>query len=234
MTNTNCCTLIFIPTYNDISHLQEIIDKINSTITDVVILVVDDGSETTSPDLKNCLYVKLPFNLGLGVTTQIALDYAASHGITKVVRIDADGQHPVEQVPALLSALDYADIVLAARSNRHSTSGFRDILASLARNYITFVSRITLHKKLPKDLNSGFIGMNSAAVELLRKHELDRYPEAQMMIIAASNNLRINSIDIDQNTRTTGSSSVTISAAVKLLYRVTLYSIMAMTGAYKL
>jgi len=234
MTKTNCTTLIFISTYNDFSHLQEIIDKVNSLLTDVVVLVVDDGSEISGPDLTNCLYVKLPFNLGLGVTTQIALDYAASHGITKVVRIDADGQHPFEQIPALLSALDEADIAIAVRSNRHSASSLKDIMAVLARSYITLISRLTLHRKLPKDLNSGFIALNSSSIELFRKHELDRYPEAQMMIIAASNKLVISSIDIDQSDRDIGISSVTLSAAIRLLYRVTLYSIMSITGAYKL
>jgi hypothetical protein len=233
MTKTNCTTLIFIPTYNDFSHLQGLIDEVNSSLTGVAILVIDDGSEVTGPDLTNCLYVKLPFNLGLGVATQIALDYAASRGITKAVRIDADGQHPVEQIPALLTALDSADVVLAVRSNRHTTSTLKGIIATFARSYITLISRLTLHKKLPKDLNSGFIGLNSTSIALFRKHELDRYPEAQMMIIAASNRLVISSIDIDQNDRATGISSVTLSAAFRLLYRVTLYSILAMMGAYK-
>ena len=234
MTKTNCTTLVFIPTYNDFSHLQGLIDEVNSSLADAAVLVVDDGSKSSGPDLKNCFHVRLPSNLGLGVSTQIALDYAASRGITRVVRIDADGQHPVGQIPALLSALDTADVALATRSNRHSASTLKGIMATLARGYITLISRLTLHKQLPKDLNSGFIALNSAAIELYRTHELDRYPEAQMMIIAASNGLVIKSIDIDQNDRATGSSSVTMSAAIKLLYRVTLYSILAMTGAYKL
>lgn len=233
MRNSDGTTLVFIPTYNDFSHLQYLIDQLNAELEDATVLVVDDGSESPSPRITGCLYVKLPFNLGLGVATQIAMDVAHNRACQRMVRLDADGQHPVNQVQRLLDALANADLAIATRNNRHGASSLREILSTLARSYITLVSRLTLRRQLPKDLNSGFIALDRKAIELLRRHELDRFPEPQLMIICAANDLAFTTIEIDQNDRAMGTSSVTVSAAIKLLYRVTLYTVMTMTGAYR-
>jgi dolichol-phosphate mannosyltransferase len=94
--------LILIPTYNDFARLGELIGEIERSIGDARILVIDDGSAVPidlNSSSKGVLYVRLPDNYGLGVCMQVAFDHALYNGYDSLVRVDADGQHPVSSVP---------------------------------------------------------------------------------------------------------------------------------------
>ena len=78
------------------------------------VLVVDDGStDATAAQARSAgaIVASLPVNLGVGAALQTGFRYAVQHGYTTVVTIDADGQHPVSHIPALLSVPDVALVV---------------------------------------------------------------------------------------------------------------------------
>jgi Glycosyl transferase family 2 len=78
------------------------------------VLVVDDGStDATAARARSAgaIVASLPVNLGVGAALQTGFRYAVQHGYTTVVTIDADGQHPVSHIPALLSVPDVALVV---------------------------------------------------------------------------------------------------------------------------
>jgi polyprenyl-phospho-N-acetylgalactosaminyl synthase len=222
--------LVFIPTYNDVTILADIASQIRGLSPEIRILIVDDGSTPAvslqDPSL-DVLHARLPANFGLGVCTHVALEHALSQGCRAVVRIDADGQHPVSKIPELLQRLDAdsADIVVGTRVNRNIKRGLAAWARKTIRWYLTTVAALMSGSRAPKDVNSGFFVLNSTAIQTLNKFQLDRYPEPQIFILSCREGLRIEEIHIEQMDRRDGTSTLNIVHALRLLYRFNIFII---------
>lgn len=221
-------TLVFIPTYNDFAHLNDIVESILGKHDDFTVMVIDDGSTDSSKISPRCLKVTLPFNLGLGVATHIAFDHAMEYGYDVVARVDADGQHNIDDIEKLIEPIanNDADVVIGSRANRYSGKSIRVILTGLASNYFRSISRVLFKKASPDDFNSGFMAFNSRAVAYLNGFELERYPEPQIILYAMEGKLAIKTIITMQNPRTTGTSSIQFWQATMLLFRYTIYCLL--------
>lgn len=97
--------------------------SVAAVVTDAIarfdlVIVVDDGSRDATADIASAagaVVVRHPFNLGVGAALQTGFRCALRCGADVVVQIDADGQHPVDQVDKLLAALD-GDITMVIGS----------------------------------------------------------------------------------------------------------------------
>ncbi len=143
---------VIIPVYNEKKSLLELIRRISAVLTEFEkeIIVVDDGSdENIFPLLENkdIRIIRHPYNIGNGAAVKTGIR-ASSSDI--VVLLDADLQHPPEEIPRLLKEIESYDMVVGARMNnfgyskRKAANMFLNILAS----YVTG-RRIS-------DLTSGF------------------------------------------------------------------------------
>ncbi len=82
------------------------------------VVLVDDGSrDGTAAQARaaGAVVIKHPINLGQGAALQTGIDYAVRHGARHLVTFDADGQMNADDIPALVAALDDADIALGSR-----------------------------------------------------------------------------------------------------------------------
>ncbi|MGE0395417.1 MAG: glycosyltransferase family 2 protein [Kofleriaceae bacterium] len=82
------------------------------------VVVVDDGSRDDTARAARAggaIVVRHPINRGQGAALQTGIDYAVRRGARSVVTFDADGQHDASDIPAMLAALDDADIALGSR-----------------------------------------------------------------------------------------------------------------------
>lgn len=220
--------LVFVPTLNDVEHLAAIIDEINELDGAFTVLVLDDGSAVPVRPMLNrshCLYFRLPANFGLGVCTHIAFDHALRGNYHAIVRVDSDGQHPVEMIPALLSKLTAgeADVVVASRINRNQGSGLRFVMSRIVRGFISATARLLTKGEVPSDVNSGFFAANPRAMEVLNSHQLERFPEPQMYILACRHGLRVAEVSVDQMARKHGSSTITFGHALRIVYRFSIF-----------
>lgn len=221
-------TLVFIPTYNDFAHLNAIVESILNKHDDFSILVIDDGSTDSRTIPPCCLVATLPFNLGLGVATHIAFDHALEHEYDVVIRVDADGQHNIDDIEKLIEPISVndADISIGSRVNRYSGKSIRIFLTKIASAYFRFLSRVFFRKVSLDDFNSGFMAFNSKAVAYLNKFELERYPEPQIILYALQGELTVKPVDTKQNPRTIGKSSIQLWQATMLLFRFTIYCVL--------
>ncbi len=81
-------------------------------------VVVDDGSRDDTgamAEAGGALVLRHVLNRGQGAALQTGIDYALERGAEIVVTFDADGQHRVEDIPALVAALEHADVALGSR-----------------------------------------------------------------------------------------------------------------------
>lgn len=110
---------IIIPAYNEGKSIKEVIDGIPHKYQNIV--VVDDGSaDDTSAQVEKtrAKLVTHTLNLGQGASLQTGIEYALfNEKIKYFVTYDADGQHQIQDVDALLEHLvEYdVDIVMGSR-----------------------------------------------------------------------------------------------------------------------
>jgi len=220
--------LILIPTCNDFELLADITSDLQKLGDAYRIMIIDDGSTVKidpSAFASDVLYFRLPTNFGLGTATHIAFDHALRHDYEAVVRMDADGQHPLDLIPRLLEpiALGDADLVVGTRVNRHEGSGLRAAAATLVRYYLSLVARLMTQNRTPRDVNSGFYAVSAKAILKLNSTQLERYPEPQMYVLAGRQRLTIKEIAIQQQARRYGSSTITIGRALGMFYRFNIF-----------
>lgn len=109
---------VVVPSYNEAKAIVGTLAPLLATGHSIV--VVDDGSVDETWELLAGLGVsslRHPINLGQGAALQTGTNFALSQGARYIVHFDADGQHRVEDMAALLAPLEanQADVVLGSR-----------------------------------------------------------------------------------------------------------------------
>jgi dolichol-phosphate mannosyltransferase len=114
---------VIIPTYNEAENLGRIVGRLQASVPDAHALVVDDGSPDGTGELADQIaardarvhVLRRTAKAGLGPAYVAGFSWALERGYDVVVEMDADGSHAPEQLPALLAALDHADLALGSR-----------------------------------------------------------------------------------------------------------------------
>jgi glycosyltransferase involved in cell wall biosynthesis len=110
---------IVVPAFNEAGVIGDVISELRSVFPNVV--CVDDGSADGTGDIAlraGAHLVRHPVNLGQGAAIQTGVEYArARPGARVFATFDADGQHRVEDVLAMIDRLtaEDADIVIGTR-----------------------------------------------------------------------------------------------------------------------
>lgn len=115
--------LVVIPTYDEIDNLAAILTRTRAANPDVHILVVDDSSPDGTGDLADRLAAEDEqihvlhrcVKEGLGRAYLAGFAWGLERDYDVLAEMDADGSHSPEQLPALLSALTEADLVIGSR-----------------------------------------------------------------------------------------------------------------------
>jgi dolichol-phosphate mannosyltransferase len=116
-------TLITVATYNEIENVPPLLQAVWQVAPQADVLVVDDNSPdgtgrwcderaVSEPRLK-CLH--RAGKLGLGTATIAAMQYAIEHDYDYVLNMDADFSHHPRYIPAILAAMDHADVAIGSR-----------------------------------------------------------------------------------------------------------------------
>jgi len=144
---------VVIPAMDEAGAIGPIVSRLHAVARWHEVLVVDDGSSDATGDAARAAgarVIRHPYNKGNGAAVKTGIRHAAGEFI---LILDADGQHPPEEAPRLVSRLGEYDLVVGARaSSTHATLGRRGgnaILNGLA-SYLTGIP-------IP-DLTSGFRG----------------------------------------------------------------------------
>jgi dolichol-phosphate mannosyltransferase len=114
---------VIIPTYDERENLELTVARVHASVPDANILVVDDNSPDGTGEIADKLaaaderiqVLHRPDKSGLGSAYLAGFRWALERGYGAIVEIDADGSHDPAQLPALLAALEDADLVLGSR-----------------------------------------------------------------------------------------------------------------------
>ena len=225
-----------MPCYNEEACIARVIESVTRQLPEVWLIMVNDGSTDNTVALireyaaKNdhVILLDLPVNLGIGGAVQTAFRYAARNGFDYAVKVDGDGQHPVDQIPGLLEVLrhDGADMVIGSRFLKKE--GFQSTFCRrLGIAFFRTLNSLLIGQKIT-DNTSGFRAYSRRAILFAENYypSFD-YPEPEEVILMAKNGFKIVEIPTVMASRQGGTSSISPLKAVYYMLKVFFAVVMA-------
>ena len=140
--------LVVIPTYNEASNIETVINRIFALNAPTIeILIVDDNSpdgtgefvakwRKTEPRLH---LLQRPGKMGLGTAYVAGFRYAVQNGFEYIFEMDADLSHNPDDLPRLLENTDCHDLVIGSRYLKGGESGQLAFVAFAAQHFCKLV-----------------------------------------------------------------------------------------------
>lgn len=145
--------VVVIPTYNERENLPQIVDQLFKHVPEIHILVVDDNSPDGTGHIADELSDRHRGKLfvlhrvakeGLGRAYVAGFKQALAMGYDYVLQMDADLSHDPAYLPAFLSGIGEADLVLGSRYLRGISVVNWDfkrlLLSKMATRYVRFIT----------------------------------------------------------------------------------------------
>ncbi len=188
--------VVVIPAYQAAATIRDIITRTQATLPSAQIIVVDDGSTDGTGDAGRATRTTLithPRNRGKGAALRTGIREATARSASVVVTIDADAQHPPEEIPRLLQPIleGRSDLVLGARK--------RDQAMPISRRFTNWLSA-TLASRIGgqpvRDAQTGFRAFTREVAERVQPAG-NRYEyEANFLLDALRAGFRVVSVDV--------------------------------------
>ena len=224
--------LVVIPAWNEEDSIASVVQEVRRTLTEVDVLVVDDGSlDLTGVRAREAgaVVARLPYNLGVGGAMRLGFRYAVEHDYDTVVQIDADGQHDPAFVPQLLDRITAgADLVIGARF-----AGVGEYQARGPRRWaMTVLSRVLSRVAGTRltDTTSGMRASSRPLVELFATHYPVEYlgDTVETLAMAARRGFRIEQVPVAMRVRAGGKPSHSVGKATVYLGRALAVLVLAL------
>lgn len=217
--------LIIIPAFNEEATISGVIASIKRHMPAADIVVVNDGSRDRTAERAasgGAIVLSHLYNMGIGATMQTGYKYALLKGYDIAVQVDADGQHPAEQIERLVKPVmeGKADLVVGSRF-----LGEGDYKPSIARGAgMVFFSRLVsmiIRAKIT-DTTSGFRAAGKKCIEYFSSRYPDDYPEVEALVLLHKKGFSIMEVPVSMSERAGGRSSITPMKSVYYMAKVLL------------
>ena len=209
-------TLVFLPAWNEEENLPAVLDEVHRELPAADVLVVDDGSTDGTADIARehgAEVVSFAANRGLPAGIAAGYGYATEHGYAFCVRVDADGQHPVDELVRLLERVqaDICDVAVGSRfasgdgfaPYRYKPSGPRRLGTALLRRSMAVALGRPFY-----DATSGMYAVNAKAMEVLARPYTTEAPEVEALLRLREAGLRVDEVPVDMRPRAGGESKL--------------------------
>jgi glycosyltransferase involved in cell wall biosynthesis len=221
-------TLVFIPAWNEEENLPAVLDELRAGLPDVDVLVIDDGSTDGTAAVARAHGAEvLSFDMNRGLRVGIAAGYAHADekGYAFVGRVDADGQHPVDELVRLLEIVRSGQADVAVGSRFATGEGYEAYryLPSRSRRLGTSALRRGMHATLGRpflDATSGMYAANRRAMPALGAPYASGAPEVESLLRLRDAGLQVAEVPVHMRERASGESKLRGSKAVKLVVTV--------------
>jgi glycosyltransferase involved in cell wall biosynthesis len=221
-------TLVFIPALNEEENLPAVLDELHTGLPQAHVLVVDDGSTDGTAAIAEAHGVEvLSFGENRGLQEGIAAGYAFAdeHGYEFVGRVDADGQHPVEELARLLEIVREGQADVAVGSRFATGDGYEAYRyePSRSRRFGTSLLRRAMRAALGRpfhDATSGMYAANRLAMPALGKPYTSGAPEVESLLRLREQELHVVEVPVHMRERASGESKLRGSKAVRLVLTV--------------
>jgi len=221
-------TIVFIPALNEEDNLPAVLDELRDGLPAADVLVVDDGSTDGTAAVARAHGAEvLSFGENRGLREGVAAGYryASEHGFAYAGRVDADGQHPVDELRKLLERVKADDCDVAVGSRFATGDGYEAFRyePSPSRRFGTAVLRRGMGAALGRpfhDATSGMYAVNAAAMPILAEPYESGAPEVESLLRLKDAGLRVAEIPVHMRERASGESKLRGRRAVELVVTV--------------
>ena len=194
-------TLIVIPARDEAATIGQVVGDL-VRIGWLHVFVIDDHSSDGTGDIARragAIVARPVLPLGAWGGMQLGIRYARAQGFDCVITMDADGQHEVQEIPALLAGSTLADVVVGAHVQRASR------LRQVAWHWFRVLAGFEL-----RDLTSGFRLYRRPAIALLAASEatLIDYQDVGVLLLLRKAGLHIAEVPVSMNLRQVGRSRI--------------------------
>jgi glycosyltransferase involved in cell wall biosynthesis len=163
---SNAKVWLIIPVYNEATVIGDVVREALRTFPNIV--CVDDGSKDGSADQVRAAgahLVRHPINLGQGGALQTGVEYArAQPGAEYFVTFDADGQHQVADVTAMVARLETEPVDIVVGTRFHGDTSHIPLLKRIVLKTVVALSP-TLRKLKLTDAHNGLRAFNRTVAE---------------------------------------------------------------------
>lgn len=202
--------LIIMPAWNEAESVGNTVREVLAVGRPYDVLVVNDGSKDDTASLASeagATVLNLPFNLGVGGAMRAGFKYAQRRGYSRVIQVDADGQHDPRNIEEVLAGLQHADISIGARfaeRGDYEVKGPRKWAMQFLAGIISGLAKTRL-----TDVTSGFRAANERAIS----QYLDHYPAEYLgdtidsLVVAIRSGCTVTQIPVEMRPRQGGTPS---------------------------
>jgi len=221
-------TVIFIPAWNEEQALPGVLHEAHSTLPEADLLVIDDGStDGTAAVARTAGAEVVSFEENRGLREGIAEGYrqALVRGYAYCGRLDADGQHPAEELKRMLELVRAGDCDVAVGSRFLPDSGKdgEKYKPPPERVFGTSLLRLLMRLRLGQPISDGTSGLyavNREALALLADPYVCEAPEVEALVRITDAKLRLIEVPVHMRQREHGESSFRGRRAVELVVTI--------------
>lgn len=221
-------TVVFIPAWNEEANLPAVLDELRVQLPSADVLVVDDGSTDRTAEVARAHGADvLSFGENRGLRAGIAAGYGAAleREYAFCGRVDADGQHPADELVRLLELVRSGTCDAAIGSRFAEGDGYADNRydPSPARRFGIGLLQRAMHLRLGRpfhDPTSGMAAVNAQAMAVMARPYTSGAPEVEALLRLKEAGLRVEEVAVHMRERQGGESKLQGRKAVKLVVTV--------------
>jgi glycosyltransferase involved in cell wall biosynthesis len=236
-------TLVFIPAWNEEASLPGVLADAHRALADVDLLVIDDGSTDATAAVARANGADVvSFDRNRGLRAGIAEGYrqALKRGYDYCGRLDADGQHPAEELARMLDLVraGECDVAIGSRFLPGSGKDGDRYKPAPERVFGTSLLRLLMRLRLGQPISDGTSGLyavDRSALALLADDYLCAAPEVEALVRISNARLRLLEVPVHMRQREHGESSFRGKRAVELVVTVglTLFAARLLRGHHR-
>jgi glycosyltransferase involved in cell wall biosynthesis len=221
-------TIVFIPAWNEEASLPGVLTEARRALPDADLLVIDDGSTDETAAVARAHgadVVSFPANRGLKAGIAEGYRQALVRGYDYCGRLDADGQHPAEELARMLSLVREggADVAIGSRFLPDSGKDGERYKPAPERVFGTSLLRLLMRLRLGQPISDGTSGLyavDRSALELLADDYICEAPEVEALVRITDAKLRLVEVPVHMRQREHGESSFKGRRAVELVVTI--------------
>ena len=223
-------TIVIIPTYNEISNISELINRILAIDCELDILFVDDSSPDGTGDFlqkisnkqKNIYVISRSKKMGLGTAYIAGFKWAIASNYEYVIQMDADLSHNPSDIVNLLDNIKKYDLVIGSRY----LDGFNVVNWPLRRLALSYCANLYVRILTGLPIHDSTGGFKCFKINVLKNINLDQIAsegysfQIEMNYLSWISNNKIKEISITFTDRTIGDSKMSNKIIIEAIFMV--------------
>jgi glycosyltransferase involved in cell wall biosynthesis len=221
--------VIIVPARNEAPRVGAVIAEVRRVLPDVAVVVVENDSvDGTASAARVAGADVLHSGPGYARALRTGFIHALRMRAPWIVQMDGDGQHPATAIPALLAALEHADIVVGSRFL--GVAGYRvPVVRRTAIQALGAWASLWSGQRL-RDVTSGFRAWRPDAIAAMVADYPEDVADANLLVRAVRRGLVVEEVPVAMRARSGGHSMHEGPESVRFAARMALLTVQEATA----